>query len=309
MGSNRVGSVFLGDIQRHRHLSSSTHGSTSPPSSPPPTTSAGGTGQNSIAGVFSFSQAQAQAQMHSPTTLAPTTESPAAQAPGKVDPVLALELRLRWLEALVFGMKQDTKGKAREEYAGVINYGSVAAANLKPGETLARLAQSVQTRLRKAVEGNEGLRRFMDNYDKNAHLLTPSFALSGTLPDPPTYDKMSPEEINALLAEMEPDIRAADRDMQEIDALEKKGVLGAGHLPDYEKLSPRLEALLKSQEEDAKLAQSLELRISSLVDKHATYIDTLSELFVAWDDTLTETEDKVTRMERDKAERVRLGLA
>jgi len=41
---------------------------------------------------------------------------------------------------------------------------------------------------------------------------------------------MTPEEINALLTEMEPDIRAADRDMQEIDALEKKGVLGAGNL-------------------------------------------------------------------------------
>lgn len=195
MGSNRVGSVFLGDIQRHRHFSSSTHGSASPPSSPPPT----GTGQNSIAGVFSFSQAQS----HSPTTLAPTTESLSSgsgseeeeeeeeldsetdsdsrsknrsaaedivganaehhQGPGKVDSVLALELRLRWLEALILGMKQDSKGKAREEYAGVINFGSAAAANLKPGETLTRLAESVQSRLRKVVEGNEGLRRFMDN--------------------------------------------------------------------------------------------------------------------------------------------------
>ncbi len=42
---------------------------------------------------------------------------------GKVDPVLALELRLRWLEALILGMKQDIakdrKGKAREEYASM----------------------------------------------------------------------------------------------------------------------------------------------------------------------------------------------
>ena len=61
--------------------------------------------------------------------------------------------------------------------------------------------------------------------------MTPSFALSGILPDPPTYDKMSPEEVDAFLAEMEPDIRAADRDMLEIDALEKKGITGAGKLP------------------------------------------------------------------------------
>jgi hypothetical protein len=70
---------------------------------------------------------------------------------------------------------------------------------------------------------------FLD--DQHTHLLTPTFALSGILPDPPTYDKMTPEEITAFLTEMEPDIRAADRDMLEIDALERKGVLGSGKLP------------------------------------------------------------------------------
>lgn len=38
-------------------------------------------------------------------------------------------------------------------------------------------------------------------------------------------------------------------------------------------------------------------------------VDTLSELFVAWDDVLTETESKVKRLERDKEERQRLGYA
>lgn len=67
--------------------------------------------------------------------------------------------------------------------------------------------------------------------DQHSHLLTPSFALSGILQDPPAYEKMTPEEIFAFLTEMEPDIRAADRDMLEIDTLEKKGILGAGKLP------------------------------------------------------------------------------
>jgi Cu+-exporting ATPase len=70
---------------------------------------------------------------------------------------------------------------------------------------------------------------FLD--DQHAHLLTPTFVLSGILSDPPTYDKMTPEEMTAFLTEMEPDIRAADRDMLEIDALERKGVLGSGKLP------------------------------------------------------------------------------
>jgi hypothetical protein len=41
---------------------------------------------------------------------------------------------------------------------------------------------------------------------------------------------MTPEEFEALLQEMEPDIRAADRDMREIEFLERKGVAGAGKL-------------------------------------------------------------------------------
>lgn len=54
--------------------------------------------------------------------------------------------------------------------------------------------------------------------------------LSSTVPVPPTYDKMSAEEIDAFLTEMEPEIRTADRDMLEVEALEKKGVTGAGRL-------------------------------------------------------------------------------
>lgn len=66
--------------------------------------------------------------------------------------------------------------------------------------------------------------------DQHAHFLTPSFALSGTLPDPPSYESMTVPELEAFLTEMEPDIRAADRDMREIEVLEQKGVTGAGKL-------------------------------------------------------------------------------
>jgi len=95
--------------------------------------------------------------------------------------------------------------------------------------------------------------------------------------------------------------------MREIELLEQKGVLSAGKLAGYEALQPRLQALLAAQEEDMKSAASLEKRIAGLVDRHATHVDALSELFVAWDDILTETESKMKRLERDKEERQRLG--
>jgi hypothetical protein len=41
---------------------------------------------------------------------------------------------------------------------------------------------------------------------------------------------MSLSELAALAAELEPDIRAADNDVREIDGLQQKGVTGAGKL-------------------------------------------------------------------------------
>ncbi|EIW79367.1 hypothetical protein CONPUDRAFT_167124 [Coniophora puteana RWD-64-598 SS2] len=172
-----------------------------------------------------------------------------------------------------------------------------------------RRASDVQRKLGTLADVHDGLRKFIAQYDAHAELLTPAFALSGTLPSAAAagYESMAPEELDAFLADMEPDVRAADRDMREIEALEAKGVTGAGKLADYKALEPRLEALITAHEEDVELAASLEQRIAALVDRHSTHVDALSELFVAWDDLLTDTEDKVTRLERNRQERQRLG--
>jgi hypothetical protein len=71
---------------------------------------------------------------------------------------------------------------------------------------------------------------FLDIDDQHAPLLTPSFVLSDTVLDPPTYDNMSAEELDAYLTEMEPELRSADREMLEVEALEERGVTGAGRL-------------------------------------------------------------------------------
>ncbi|RDX41550.1 hypothetical protein OH76DRAFT_1489374 [Lentinus brumalis] len=268
-----IGSVFLGDVQRHRVLSTST-----PPSSPPP---------------HSGSNAP-----HSFSDLDDTDEQKPAEAkPPTISPTLSLELRLRWLETLLFGAKHDEQ---------TAKPGSKAD-KLKEGETLVRRAEDLQRKLDSVAQSNDALKRFMDRYEQYAHMLTPAFALSATLPNPPTYENMSPSELDAFLAEMEPDIRAAERDLREICALEDKGVTGAGKLGDYEALQPRLETLHKAHDEDLKMAAELEKRIALLMNHYATNVDTLSELFVSWDETIREAEEEVDKLEKDREERRRLG--
>ncbi len=93
---------------------------------------------------------------------------------------------------------------------------------------------------------------------------------------------------------------------------------------DYEQLQPRLDTLRKSYDENIEHAARLEKRIAAILERHSTQarldfpssptksyqrqVDALSELFVAWDDTLTDAEHKITKLERERAERRRMGL-
>ena len=107
--SAQIGSVFLGDVQRHRILSPT------PPSSPDPV----------------------------PTKkFVPAKQPSTSQKPPTITPQLSLELRVRWLEALLYGVKAKEKP-------------------LEKGETLLRNAQQIQKRLDYLVQNNDSLRKFM----------------------------------------------------------------------------------------------------------------------------------------------------
>lgn len=145
--------------------------------------------------------------------------------------------------------------------------------------------------------------------DKNAHLFTPAFAFSHQNPSSaPSYSSLTSSDLDALLQEMGPDIRAADRDLRDIDNLEKKGVTGAGRLEEYEPLLPRLATLLKDHKEDTLKYQALESRLSDVLERYTTHVDALSELFVEWNDVLDYTEDQIIKLERAKADRADMGL-
>jgi hypothetical protein len=77
---------------------------------------------------------------------------------------------------------------------------------------------------------------------------------------------------------------------------------------DYEALKPRLAKLIEAHEADVKVASGLELRVARLVEEHVTHVDALSELFVAWDETVLGAESAAGRLEKEAAGRERLGL-
>ncbi|TDL18889.1 hypothetical protein BD410DRAFT_774448 [Rickenella mellea] len=284
---NVLGSVFVGDASRTRSLASNS------PSSTPPTSPKRQSGSNPPSSPLHFKSGPEKSSvlMASGSTLA----TPAAPPPPPIDPELSLELRIRWLEALLLGVKQDGKEKK-----GKVKDGG------GDGDTLVRRTEIIQRKVQSIVEANDGLRKFMERYDQHAQILNPSFAQSETSTEP-SYASMSPSELDAFLSEMEPEIKSADRDLREIETLLEHDVLGAGKLKDYEALLPRLNKVMKAHEEDLQTAAKLEKRIGGLLKRHATHVDALSELFVEWNDALTEAEDKVSKLEREHEEKRRLG--
>ena len=114
---NVLGSVFLGDAARQRVLSPS-------PSSPP---------------------------------MSPVPNPLGRSAPAPIDPRLSLELRIRWLEVLLLGIKQGASGKALTGKAK-----AKEEAQHGDRETLVLKAEQTQKRFDGVVESNDGLRKFMD---------------------------------------------------------------------------------------------------------------------------------------------------
>ena len=128
LNMSAIGSVFLGDVQRQRHLSSST-----PPSSPPP--HPGGNAPVSFSDLDDADE-----------------DKPPEVKPPAISPVLSLELRLRWLETLLLGAKHDEHGAKPVPKVD----------KLKDGETLTRRAEDLQRRLDAVAQSNDALKRFMD---------------------------------------------------------------------------------------------------------------------------------------------------
>lgn len=225
---------------------------------------------------------------HTSHVTSPPT-SPPPPRPASIDPITSLNLRIKWLEALVLGLKAASESKSAEASSS---------------RDLFHRAEEIQAKLNDALETNESCRKFIKNYNQYAHLLSPAAATSPVgSSEIPTYDTMPDQEFETLLAELEPDIRAADRDLREIDALDSKGVSAAGKLPEHEALKARLQALEVASQQDLEMYDRMEARISNILQSYASHVTILSELFVSWNDLLAEAEDRVEQLEKAKEER------
>lgn len=142
-----IGSVFLGDVQRSRLRSSGSTPSSTPPSSPPPAVLSSRVTTRSPPDSVFPDPIQSQ-EKHTPQP--------------QLAPAQSLELRVRWLEAILYGAKRD------ESLAGLRE----RKPELRRGETLIRAAEHVQRRMNDTAGTYDVLRRFIGHCERFPSLET-----------------------------------------------------------------------------------------------------------------------------------------
>ncbi|POY70619.1 hypothetical protein BMF94_6397 [Rhodotorula taiwanensis] len=207
----------------------------------------------------------------------------ATDLPRPLSPSTALDLRIRFLEAIL--LPRSTSA-------------DLGQSTPKPRVPIARHVATLREQLRTALEvqgGSEAVKRFVANYDANAPLLT-----VGALPAAPESDRLSPETKATLVLEAENEIRTLERDLRELQVLNERNVVDAGQLEEANRLQPGLVDVRAGSKPLISGYSDLETRTTALLQRYNHYISTLSELFVSWDNVLTDAEAALTRIEKSR---------
>ncbi|GAA5966828.1 hypothetical protein JCM8115_002285 [Rhodotorula mucilaginosa] len=201
------------------------------------------------------------------------------EQPRPISPATALELRLRFLEQLLAPPPSNA---------------APSPARIPLTRHVAALQDQLRTVVDKRANGSDAIKRFVANYDANAPLLS-----IGTLAiEAPGSEGLTAEAKATLVLEAEHEIRTLEKDLRELQVLDEQNVIDAGRLPEHEQLK---EALAQTRSAAVPLSRKysdLEARMTVLLQRYNHHISTMSELFVSWDDLLTEAETALTRLEK-----------
>ncbi|KAK9894232.1 hypothetical protein P389DRAFT_181618 [Cystobasidium minutum MCA 4210] len=194
---------------------------------------------------------------------------------------LALELRIQLLETLV-GLDTAYAKRSNAQEASIARRGQAVIAGIY--EALDRT-------------GTDAIKRFLETYELNKALLVPQLPTSSAQDG----NDLTPAAKAALILDSEQDLKNLDRELREIDTLEKRGMAGAGRLEEHEALKPRLAELRKDASKLAGSYGSLESRVENLLTQYDDYVNTVSELFVSWNDAITQAEKTVSRIQKERS--------
>jgi hypothetical protein len=187
--------------------------------------------------------------------------------------IIPLEERLRYLERLIV---EDSAALPTEQ------------------EALVFRVANVQMELTNIIYERKALHEFLDKYEKHEHYLSPSLS-------PLALERqiLTVEAKSEIILASEQDLTRFADETTHIKSLEH--VVGGVDLKSLEAALPQLYPLEQTHHDQVALTDHLSRRVSELTNAYNALINTLSEIFIAWDHILSSAETQVAATERERA--------
>ncbi|KAI7856826.1 hypothetical protein BDC45DRAFT_566887 [Circinella umbellata] len=141
---------------------------------------------------------------------------------------------------------------------------------------------------------NKPIKEFMERYDTHVKLLDPADSTLAMERELLTTDT----KLELLLAASD-DLEKFAAQVRQVKSLEH--VVSGSEYDALDTLGPQLSPLEAKHAEQAKQLDDITKRISQSMDSYNGIVNTLSEIFISWDDILSTMETHVTALERQRA--------
>ncbi|WVO17117.1 hypothetical protein L204_104807 [Cryptococcus depauperatus] len=204
-----------------------------------------------------------------------------------IDSLLPLDIRLRKLEAQVYGMAEKTEARTEK--------------------SATQRLREIEEGLERLGESSDGVKRLVNCYHQYLPFLSipiPTSSIMSTEDADESQVKESdilPDSVKlAMILEAAIDIKNADKYLREVDVLRNKGVEGSGQLEEILALKPNLvKAVEQNRQERIELGEARQA-VGSLMTRYNDFTSTISELFVDLHHQMEAIEEDVLRLERKK---------
>ncbi|KAL1920460.1 uncharacterized protein VTP21DRAFT_837 [Calcarisporiella thermophila] len=195
------------------------------------------------------------------------------------DALETLESRLAHLEHLLFNPPTGDRPTF-----------SLRAASDEP---LLQRVLALQQELNRVLRDRMSLQGFLDRYEENARILSTGSTLR--------LEKqlLSPQAKARIIIETSEDLKQFVSELKQIKSLE--GMASGEPYKGLDALKPKLQPLEEKHREQMVEIAELSQKVSGLLDQYNEYVNTLSEIFLSWDNMLSSMETMVTRLERERA--------
>ncbi|RGB26552.1 hypothetical protein C1646_674684 [Rhizophagus diaphanus] len=143
-------------------------------------------------------------------------------------------------------------------------------------------------------DGADGLKSFLEIYDQVSECVSPfkdsALAMERVI--------LTPEAKAEIISSSVEELKLVAENLKLIDELQP--IIEAQEFKDLEKFLPQLTPIETVHIDQAAKANETSARITCLLEKYNGIVNTLSELFISWDNILSTIEANVSAIERAK---------